>query len=37
MIGFMLLTLAAAFGVAEAVAWFGYGQHLWGRSSWARL
>ena len=30
MIGFMLLTLAGGFGLAEAVAWFAYGQHLWG-------
>jgi hypothetical protein len=27
-IGLALLTLAVAIAVAEAVAWFGYGQHL---------
>jgi hypothetical protein len=29
-IGVAMLTLLAALGVAEAVAWFGYGQHLFG-------
>jgi hypothetical protein len=29
-IGLMLLTGAAAVGVAEAVAWVGYGRHLFG-------
>jgi hypothetical protein len=28
LIGFMLLSFIAAIGLAEAVAWFGYGQHL---------
>ena len=29
-IGLALLTLAAAIGLAEAIAWFAYGQHLVG-------
>jgi len=29
-IGVAMLTLLAAVGAAEAVAWFGYGQHLFG-------
>ena len=30
MIGLALLTLVAAIGLAEAIAWFGYGLHLVG-------
>jgi hypothetical protein len=29
-LGLMLLTLAVAIGLAEALAWFAYGQHFWG-------
>jgi hypothetical protein len=29
-LGLGLLTLAIAIGLAEAVAWYAYGQHLWG-------
>jgi hypothetical protein len=29
-IGFILLTFVAALGLAEAIAWFAYGQHLFG-------
>jgi hypothetical protein len=27
-IGFVLLTMAVAFGLADGIAWFAYGQHL---------
>jgi hypothetical protein len=29
-IGLVFLSMAAGFGAAEAVAWYGYGQHLFG-------